>query len=218
MRPGPRGWRRCSICATGRRRWRGSASAVRAQRRAQAAAVVAPSLSRRQPPRGERARGRAAASTPSTASSSPRTPRAAERVLTRAGYRVSTPGPGARPAAVLRPHLPRRRPGRRGAAEARRMVDALAPVDRRRHADRRARALVPADPARRISGAAAGRRGQGARRARAAVRGIRRRASARPAGSSSRSAPMPGQHRAAARPLPPEGVRHGRRRGRRRCS
>ncbi len=123
------------------------------------------------------------------------------------------PGPGARAAIVLRPHLSRRRAGgpspHRGAAHG----GGAGRACRRRHADCRARTFLPADPARRISGAAAGPRGQGAGGASPAVRGIRQyRAPGRqvPAELGADA----GAHRIAARALPPEGLRHGRCRGR----
>ncbi len=142
----------------------------------------------------------------------PENARAAERVLTRAGYRVTTPEPTVgRPLCCGRTFLAAGLVDE-ARREARRMLDALLADADRRRPDRRAGAGLSADIARRVAGDIAGRGEPGARRARAIVRGIRReRASRRPLRPAARA--DAGAHRAAARPLPPEGVRHRRRRG-----
>ena len=147
----------------------------------------------------------------------PENGRAAERVLARAGYRVVGPDPArGRPLCCGRTFLAA------GLVDEARIearahgCSARSPC-RRRHADRRPRAVVPIDPARRVSGAAGRRKRQGACRPCPAFRGIcRKRTRCRPL--RPRPPADAGPHRVAARPLPPKGIRHGRRRGRGTCS
>ena len=79
---------------------------------------------------------------------------AALRVLQAAGYKVHVARPAAltpsRRPAVLRPHLPRQRPGRPGQGGSAPRGRSAAPVRGARRAGGRARAVLPADPARRI--------------------------------------------------------------------
>ena len=96
--------------------------------------------------------------------------------------------------------------------EARRIVDALAPHVGARRDDRRPRAVVPAVAARRIPRDGPRRRRAAAGGARAADRGVPGARAARPAGSSLPLARAAAEARAAARPLPPEGVRRDERR------
>ncbi len=123
-------------------------------------------------------------SIPSTAISSRKTPRAAERVLTRAGYRVTTPEPAVgRPLCCGRTFL--------GAGlvdearkEARRMLDALAP------AIAAGTPIVGLEPACLLTlrdefpAMLPGRRNQGARRQRASCSRSLSPPSARPAAST----------------------------------
>ena len=137
---------------------------------------------------------------------------AAERVLARAGYRVDDArAGGGRPLCCGRTFLAA---GLVDEArhEARRMIDALGPAYRRGDPDHRARTVLPPDPARRVSGDPAGRRQR--RRSPRTPSSSRNSSPAeqRPAASRCRSRPMPGRDRAAARPLPSEGLRHRRRR------
>ena len=82
----------------------------------------------------------------------PENARAAERVLKRAGYRVVSPDPArGRPLCCGRTFLSAGLVDE-ARREARRMLDALGAVCRGRHADRRARTLLPVDPARRVPG------------------------------------------------------------------
>ena len=112
-----------------------------------------------------------------------------------------------RAAAVLRPHLSRRGPGRRGASARRGACSRRSrPYVERGVADRRARAVVPAVAARRVPGAwvsATPRRRS--RRARCCSRSSSRASTRRAPEAAARRAAA--DARAAARPLPPEGVR-----------
>ena len=92
----------------------------------------------------------------------PENARAAMRVLR--GRRLSRARRhAAAPAAVLRPHLPRRRPGRRGEARSAPAARGAAPFVDARRPDRRPRAVVPAFAARRVLRAGSARtRGAGA--------------------------------------------------------
>ena len=185
----PRASRRCSICATACPALaRLGERLLGLQRAAQAAALVSRSpiaarvagrasgrevvlLRRHLQPlfrAGERARRRARAA--------PRRLSRDRRPSRRAAGRSAAAAPFSPPAWSTR------RGTRRGACSTRSrpIVAAGTPIV----------GLEPScllDPARRVPGAAARRRDQGARRARPAVRGIRRRASARPAASSCRS-------------------------------
>ena len=86
---------------------------------------------------------------------------AALRVLVEGGYRVHMPRPAdhGRPL-VLRTNIPLGRTGRSGARRTRPPGRDLCAVCRARRADRRPRAELPVDPARRIAVAAHGRRRQ----------------------------------------------------------
>ncbi len=213
----PRASRRCSICATAFRCWRGSASGCSG------------SAPRGRLPQWSRAALSAAPLVPGSGREvvllvdtfnrwfEPENARAAERVLARAGYRVVSPDPArGRPLCCGRTFLAAGLVDE-AREEARRMVAALSPHVRGRHPDRRPRTLVPVDLARRIPGDPAGRRDQGARRPRPAVRGIRRgRARRRPvrtgAEADARHAPHCCTAIAIKRPLPPSAPRS------RRCS
>ena len=110
---------------------------------------------------------------------------AALRVLVEGGYRVHIPSPADRGQAVmLRADVSLGRTGRPGADRTRPAGRDLCAVRRARRADRRPRAELPADAARRTAVAAIGRDGQEHQRACAAVRGIPGRAKPRPAASS----------------------------------
>ena len=128
---------------------------------------------------------------------------AALRVLVAGGYRVHLPKPAEREsAAVLRPHLPVRRPRRRGARRARPAGRDLRAVCSARCADRWAGAELPAYATRRALGAAQGRNRESDQRACAVVRGIPgARGKGRTAQASARRDRRQG---AVARPLPPE--------------
>ena len=154
--------------------------AVRAQRAAKVAALVQPSLSDGSSVR-EAEREVVLLVDTFNRYFEPENARAAERVLTRAGYRVVSPDPAKRPPALLRPDLSLGRSRRRGAARGAANAGCARPACRGRHADRRAGTVLSADLARRIPGNIAGRADQGARRTRPAVRRIRRkRARGRP--------------------------------------
>ncbi len=134
---------------------------LRAQRCPQIAGMVPPPLSRRIVRSGPRRRPAGRHLQPLF--------RARECPRRRAGpgaRRLSrrNPRPRARPATVLRPDLSRRRSGRRGAQGGASRTRRAGPGDGRWDPDRRARAVLSFDLARRISGVAARRRDQGARR------------------------------------------------------
>ena len=158
-----------------------------------AAALAARLVSRRRRDRGARRAGRAAKSccwpTPLIRTSSPRTCARPRRYLTAAGYRVHVPTPAddPRPLCCGRTYLASGMI-EEARAEARRMLATLAPFVARGVADRRARAILRARPARRATHAAARRRQRGARIGSADVRGIPRRASAPPGASKLSSA------------------------------
>ena len=137
--------------------------------------------------------------------------RDAVEVLGRLGYRVAVAAgrSDGEAAAVLRAHVPVGRPGRGGARRGPPGPGRGRAVPGTRRSHRRAGALLPADPARRVLVHVAGRGHGASGLAGPALRGVPgprggRRAHRR----ADRQAPRQGP---AARPLPPEGVRrHGR--------
>ena len=188
-----RACRGCSTCATACRCCaRADASSCSASPRSarcraggatRSSAARAPA--RERPPRRRRRR-RAASSTrsPTTSSRRTRTPRCA--CCSAAGYhgaRRTGADDGARPLCCGRtyprqPAWSTRRSAKRGA-----LVDALLPFVERGVADRRPRAVVPADVARRVPGRwASAQRRRALARQRAAVRGVPRARGTRPGG------------------------------------
>ena len=152
---------------------RARGTALRAQRAAQTAPLVQPSLPR---DASIREAGAEVVLLVDTFNRyfEPENARAAERVLTARRLSRRQPRPGERPAAVLRADLSLGRARRRGAARGAADAGRACASSRGRNADRRARAVLPVDVARRIPGDPAGCPNQGARRARPALRGIRR--------------------------------------------
>ena len=205
--------RGCAGCSNLRNRVPGCGAvaerAARLQRRATAAALASEALSAgadRPVAGGRRPRRRAVRRHLHQLVRAGQRPGRGARCWKPAGYRVHAAMRRRRTPAVLRPHLPARRPGRRGPARGARTLAALAPLRRGRRARGRAGAVVPAHLARRVHRAAAGQRERCARRARAAVRGVPvARAGRRPVAPAAAlewAAP-----RAGAWPLPSEGVR-----------
>ena len=205
------------------RRARRSASAGSACRRSAAADVAPrhllararPALGsraprRRSPPRAGAKAGASSSSTPSTASSRART-RSPRRACCRPpATRVHTLAQGAAAiSAAAAPFSPRH--GRRGEGDARRAARRAAAVRRARHRHRRPRAVVPADAARRERWrwASATRRRRSRAQALLFEEFIAREAQAGRFALALRAGRRadPGP-----RPLPPEGVRRGRRR------
>ena len=143
----------------------------------------------------------------------PENARAALAVLRSGGLHGARGAAATAAAAVLRPHLPRRRPGGRsedgGAAHARR----AAALRRARHAGRRAGAVVPVLACATSSAVLPGREAAEPREARCLFEEFLAR-ELKPGGCKLHAEALP-QAGAAARPLPPEGVRRdaGRREG-----